>query len=74
MITSHLNSIKHKKNKAIYEGKTCELSLLSVKELQNICSKSLNENGFYRINNYTRMKKDELIKKMNDIKDLLVFD
>ena len=74
MITSHLNSTKHKKNKAIYEGKKCELSLLSVKELQKICSKSLNENGFYRINNYSKMKKDELIKKMNDIKDLLVFD
>jgi hypothetical protein len=73
MITCHLNSIKHKKNKAAYEGKK-DLSLLTVKELTKICSKSFNENEFYRINNYSKMKKDELVKQMNDVYDLLVFD
>jgi hypothetical protein len=73
MIISHLNSTKHKKNKAALEGKR-DLSLLSVKELTKICSKTLNENGTYRINNYTKTKKDELVKQMNVIYDLLVFD
>lgn len=73
IITCHINSIKHKKNKAALEGKK-NISLLSVKELHKICSKTINENGLCRVNNYTRMKKDELVKQMNVIYDLLVFD
>ena len=44
-----------------------DLSLLSVKELQKICSKTLNDDGTYRINNYTRSKKSELIAKYPSI-------
>ena len=78
MVFEHLNSTKHKKNKAALEGKKegtkKDLSLLSVKELYKICSKTLNEDGTYRINNYTRSKKLELIGKMNAIYDMLKFD
>ena len=51
-----------------------KLELLSIKELQSICSKSLNDDGTYRINNFTRLKKVELLEKMNAIYDLLKFD
>ena len=78
MVFEHLNSTKHKKNKALLEAKKegtkQDLSLLSVKELYKICSKTLNEDGTYRINNYTRSKKLELIGKMNAIYDMLKFD
>ena len=57
---------------------------MPVKELQHICSKSINDDGTYRINNYTKgtyrinnytkMKKAELIEKMNAIYDLLTLD
>ena len=73
MITLHLNSTKHKKNDSKRKG-IINLSLLSVKELQKICSKTLNENGTYRINNYTKTKKEELVKQMNVMYDLLTFD
>ena len=43
-------------------------------QIIQICSKTLNENNTYRINNYTRIKKDELVSQMNTIYDLLVFD
>ena len=78
MVFEHLNSTKNKKNKALLEAKKegtkQDLSLLSVKELYKICSKTLNEDGTYRINNYTRSKKLELIGKMNAIYDMLKFD
>ena len=50
-----------------------DLSLMKVNELQAICKKTLNDDGTYRISNYTRMKKDELLEKMVDIYELLVF-
>ncbi len=50
-----------------------KLELLSIKELQSICSKSLNEDETYRINNFTRLKKVELLEKMNAIYDTLEF-
>ena len=39
-----------------------------------ICSNTVNEQGMYRINNYTKTKKIELVEKMNAIYDLLVFE
>lgn len=77
-ITMHFNSTKHKKNEnkknSIKNGSKLKLELLPVKELQTICSKSINDDGTYRISNYTRMKKAELIEKMNAIYDTLKFD
>jgi len=73
MIVAHLNSTKHKKNDSKRKD-IINLSLLSVKELQKICSKTFNENGTYLINNYTRIKKDELVVKMNENYNLLVFN
>ena len=78
-IIKHNNSIKHKKNQQAAKAKTTEttkirLELLSVKELQSICSKSLNEKGAYLINNYSKTKKDDLIKKMNEVYDKLTLD
>jgi len=75
---THINSIKHQKNKQNYETKLnkdteIDLTLLSIKELQSIVSNSVNENGYVRINNYTRLKKIDLIEKMNAIYDLLIF-
>ena len=49
-----------------------DLSLMKVKQLQEICKKTLNDDGTYRISNYTKMKKDELLEKMMAIYDLLV--
>lgn len=76
-IIKHNISIKHKKNlqaaKAT-ETTKIKLELLSVKELQSICSKSLNEQGTYLINNYSKTKKDDLIKKMNEVYDKLTLD
>lgn len=69
----HLNSIQHKRNENKKKGKI-DLSLLNVKELNKICSKTLNEDGLYRINNYSKMKKNDLLEKMNAIYDLLVFN
>jgi hypothetical protein len=50
------------------------LELLSVKELQLICSKSVTEQGTNIISNYTRLQKDDLIKKMNEVYDKLTLD
>jgi hypothetical protein len=81
-IIKHINSIKHKKNKEIYESNLIRnkeelpkknLALLTVKELNKICSKTIKEDGTYYINNYSKIKKDELIKQMDVIYDLLVF-
>lgn len=56
-----------------YNKEKKDLSLMTVKELRLICKKSLNDDGTYRISNYTKMKKDDLLEKMVDIYDLLVF-
>jgi hypothetical protein len=72
LYVSHLQSIKHKRNEAKSTGKN-DLSLLKILELHNICSKTVDENGLCRISNYTRLKKAELLEKMNSIYDLLVF-
>ena len=81
-IISHINSIKHKKNKEIYESNLIRnkeelpkknLALLTVKELNKICSKTIKEDGTYYINNYSKIKKDELVKQMDVIYHLLVF-
>lgn len=78
----HTNSIKHKKNKEIYESNIIrnkeelpkrDLALLTVKELNKICSKSIKTDGSYYINNYSKIKKNELIKLMNDNYNFLVF-
>ena len=77
-IIMHCNSTKHKKNEtkmnSIKNGSKLKLELLPVKELQKICSKSVNDDGTYRINNYTKIKKTELIEKMNAIYNMLKFD
>ena len=74
----HLNSAKHQKNlnikNAAKQKEQIKLDLLSVMELRTICSKSLTEQGMPIITNYIRTKKDELIKKMYDVYDKLVFD
>lgn len=81
-IVIHNNSIKHKKNKEIYENNLIRnkeepmkknLSLLTVKELNKICSKSIKSDGTYYINNYSKIKKNELIKLMNDNYHFLIF-
>lgn len=52
-----------------------DFNLYTKKELENICSNTLNEDGTtYLISNYTKMKKSELIEKMNAVKDQLIFD
>ena len=56
MVVCHLKSTKHKRNENKLKGKT-DLSLLTAKELMKICSKTLDEKGMYRINNYTKPKK-----------------
>ena len=76
-IINHNKSIKHKKN--LQAAKATEitkikLELLTVKELNLICSKTLNEQGTYLINNYSKTKKDDLIKKMYDVYDKLKFN
>jgi hypothetical protein len=72
LFVSHLKTTQHKRNEAKLKGKI-DLSLLNVKELNKICSKTVDENGLYRINNYTKIKKIELLEKMNAIYDLLIF-
>ncbi len=56
-----------------YNEEKKDLSLMTVNELRLICKKTLNDDGTYRISNYTKMKKDDLLEKMVDIYDLLVF-
>lgn len=73
LYVKHLKSTKHKKNESKLKG-NINLSLMNVKELNKICSRTIDEKGLYRINNYSKIKKEELIQKMNDIYDLLIFD
>lgn len=81
VIIDHNKSIKHKtilkiqkENKQKELKPTVKLELLKVKDLHLICSKSLNEKQTYLINNYSKTKKEELIKKMYDVYDKLIFD
>jgi len=79
-----MKSAKHNKNIELQKLKKLEedtpetekpkidLSKFNIRQLQNICSKSLDENGTYRINNYTRLSKKELLEKMNENYDFLV--
>ena len=74
-IIKHNNSIKHKKNlQATKISTSIKFELLSVKELHSICSKSTTEQGTYLINNYSKVKKDELVKKMYAVYDKLALD
>ena len=73
LVAKHLNSTKHKRNFNKNKNFT-DISLMTVKELQEICNKSLNTNGTHLIPNFTRIKKAELIEKMNAIYDDLIFD
>ena len=72
-VTQHLKSTKHKRN-VNKTKKTTDISLMTIKELQAICNKSLNTIGTHLIPNFTRLKKAELIEKMNAIYDDLTFD
>lgn len=69
----HLKSAEHKRNEAKLKG-NINLSLLNIRQLYKICSKTVDERGLYRINNYTKIKKEELIKKMNDLYEFLIFE
>jgi hypothetical protein len=69
---NHESSTKCLRAKDYNEDKK-DLSLMTVNELRLICKKSLNDDGTYRISNYTKMKKDDLLEKMVDIYELLVF-
>lgn len=81
--TNHLMSSKHKKNTELFklekqkkeETKNIkiDLSKLSIKQLQLICSKSLNKDSSYLISGYTRLAKKELLIKMNENYNSLVF-
>jgi len=74
-IIKHNNSTKHKKNLQSTKTSTnIKLELLSVKELHSICSKSTTEQGTYLINNYSKVKKEELVKKMYEVYDKLTLD
>ena len=71
----HLNTskcLRVQEEKIKYDVNKKKYYLMTVKELQAICKKTLNDDGTYRIPNYTRMKKDELLEKMMAIYDLLV--
>lgn len=82
-LNKHINSNKHKKNMELMKLEASkeetqdntpikiDLSKLPIRELHKICSKSLNDDGLYRINNYTKMPKKELLEKMNEIYELL---
>ena len=39
------------------EKSNIDLSKFNIRQLQNICSKTLNDDGTYKINNYTRLSK-----------------
>ncbi len=51
-----------------------DLSLWTVEELTKTCSKTINDDGTYRINNDPRLPKSDLLEKMNNIYDTLKFD
>jgi hypothetical protein len=79
-IYNHNKSIKHKtilkiqkENKQRELKPSVKLELLKIKDLHLICSKTLNEHQTYLINGYTRIKKEDLIKKMYDVYDKLIF-
>jgi hypothetical protein len=70
---NHLNTNKCLRARDYkYDNKKRELSLMKMSELIMICRNTVNADGIYRIPNYTRMKKDDLLKKMIAIYDLLV--
>jgi hypothetical protein len=81
--TNHLMSSKHKKNTELFKLEKqkkeeikdikIDLSKLSIKQLQLICSKSLNKDSSYLISGYTRLAKKELLIKMNENYNSLVF-
>ena len=54
------------------EKSNIDLSKFNIRQLQNICSKTLNDDGTYKINNYTRLSKKELLQKMNENYNFLV--
>ena len=80
----HMKSAKHNKNIELQKLKKLEedtpetekpkidLSKLNIRQLYLICSKSLNDDGTYRINNYTKISKKELLEKMNENYGFLV--
>jgi len=79
-----MKSAKHNKNIELQKLKKLEedtpetekpkidLSKLNIRQLYLICSKSLNDDGTYRINNYTKISKKELLEKMNENYGFLV--
>ena len=76
IVTQHLKSKKHIQNLEYSkkDDKLHKLSTKTIKELQAICNKSLNTTGTHLIPNFTRLKKAELIEKMNAVYDDLTFD
>ena len=76
LVAKHLKSKKHIQNQQYLkqDDKLHKLSTKTIKELQAICNKSLNISGTHLIPNFTRMKKAELVEKMNDNYSLLAFD
>ena len=71
----HLNSSKCLRVQAEtvkYDVNKKKILLMKVKDLRIICKNTLNDDGTYRIPNYSNMKKDELLEKMMAIYDLLV--
>jgi len=69
----HLNTTKCLRAQEYkYDKQKKEILLMSVKDLQAICKRTVNDDGTNRITNYTKMKKDELLQKMIAIYDLLV--
>ena len=76
LVAKHLKCKKHIQNQQYLkkDDKLHKLSTKTNKELHSICNKSLNTSGTHLIPNFTRMKKAELIEKMNDNYSLLAFD
>ena len=76
LVAKHLRSKKHIQNQQYLkqDDKLHKLSTKPIKKLQAICNTSLNTSGTHLIPNFTRMKKAELIEKMNDNYSLLAFD
>ena len=71
----HLNSSKCLRVQADtvkYDVNKKKILLMKVKDLRIICKNTLNNDGTYRIPNYSNMKKDELLEKMMAIYELLV--
>ena len=71
----HLNTnkcLRVQEETVKYDENKKRILLMKVKDLREICKKTLNDDGTYRIANYSNMKKDELLEKMMAIYDLLV--